>query len=115
LWVVDGVALERTFLGYIRTSLALSMMGVVIAQLFRLQHTFAPDQKFGFYVVGIPLAACFIIAAVIVVLLGAFRFWRQQSAMVRGKILAGGWEINVIMVGSILVSFALLVTFLGIQ
>lgn len=24
---------------------------------------------------------------------GAFRFWRQQNALMRGRILAGGWEI----------------------
>jgi uncharacterized membrane protein YidH (DUF202 family) len=107
-------ALERTFLGYVRTSLALSMTGVVIAQLFRLQHSFTPSQNFGFFVVGIPLGSCFIIAAMIVIFLGAFRFWRQQKAMVRGKIWAGGWEINVIMVGSVLVSLALLVVLVGV-
>lgn len=54
---------------------------------------------------GTPLAACFIIAAIIVLSLGAVRFWRQQSAIVRGKVIAGGWEINVIMIGAILVGF----------
>lgn len=29
----SGVALERTFLGYLRTSLALSMLGITVAQL----------------------------------------------------------------------------------
>src|ERR1700710_2363122 len=91
-------------MGYLRTSLALSMTGVTIAQLFRLQHSYNPEKDFGFFVTGIPLAACFIIAAIIVLTLGAIRFWRQQSAIVRGKVIAGGWEINVIMAGSILVS-----------
>jgi uncharacterized membrane protein YidH (DUF202 family) len=90
------------------------MTGVTITQLFRLQHTYDPSATFGFYVVGIPLGACFIICAILVVLLGAFRFWRQQNAMVRGKVWAGGWEINVIMVGSILVSVALFFTFVGV-
>lgn len=98
-------ALERTFMGYLRTSLALSMTGVTIAQLFRLQHSYNPEKDFGFFVTGTPLAACFIIAAIIVLSLGAIRFWRQQSAIVRGKVIAGGWEINVIMIGAILVGF----------
>jgi uncharacterized membrane protein YidH (DUF202 family) len=98
-------ALERTFMGYLRTSLALSMTGVTIAQLFRLQHSYNPEKDIGFFVTGIPLAACFIMAAIIVLSLGAIRFWRQQRAIVRGNVIAGGWEINVIMMGSILVSW----------
>lgn len=91
-------------MGYLRTSLALSMTGVTIAQLFRLQHSYDPDKDFGFYVIGAPLAACFIISAIFVLSLGAIRFWRQQSAIVRGRVIAGGWEINIIMAGAIVVS-----------
>lgn len=91
------------------------MTGILIAQLFRLQHTSAPNLTFGFFVVGVPLAAIFIFAAIVIVCIGAFRFWRQQSAMVRGKVWAGGWEVNVIMVGSILVSTGLLVIFIGVK
>ncbi|KAF2088104.1 hypothetical protein K490DRAFT_14760, partial [Saccharata proteae CBS 121410] len=92
---------RRDHLGYLRTSIALSMVGVIIAQLFRLQHSPTPDPVLGYYVLGIPLGACFIIAAILVAAIGAFRFWRQQNAMTRGKVLAGGWEIYCIMVGSI--------------
>jgi uncharacterized membrane protein YidH (DUF202 family) len=47
-----GMALERTFLDYLRTSLALVMTGVITVQLFRLQHTVAPDPRIGFFVLG---------------------------------------------------------------
>jgi uncharacterized membrane protein YidH (DUF202 family) len=100
----DHLALERTFLSYLRTSLALSMIGVTIAQLFRLQHSPAPSAIFGYFVAGEPLAGCFIAAAVVVVLVGAVRFWRQQTAMVRGKVWAGGWEVYLTMGLSIAVS-----------
>lgn len=80
------------------------MVGALIAQLFRLQPSPNPDPVLGYFVLGIPLAAVFICAAIVVTVLGAWRFWRQQNAMVRGKIHAGGWEILVIMVGSLLVS-----------
>ncbi|KAF2874958.1 hypothetical protein BDV95DRAFT_486737 [Massariosphaeria phaeospora] len=103
----DHLALERTFLGYLRTSLALAMTGVLIAQLFHLQHAVNPSPKFGFFVLGTPLAASFIGLGVVVLLIGAFRFWRQQNAMIRGKVHAGGWEITGIMLLSILLCVAL--------
>lgn len=90
------VANERTFLGYLRTSLAFSMTAVIIAQLFKLQHAEAPDKIFGYYVLGTPLACVCIVAAVIVSILGSYRFWRQQNAMLRGKVHAGGWEVNAV-------------------
>ncbi|KAF2200193.1 hypothetical protein GQ43DRAFT_374412 [Delitschia confertaspora ATCC 74209] len=93
----DHLALERTFLAYLRTSLAFAMTGVVVAQLFRLQHALTPNLKFGYFILGIPLSASFICAAILVLLLGAYRFWRQQSALVRGRCYAGGWEIVVIL------------------
>ncbi|KAL8805378.1 MAG: hypothetical protein Q9223_005463 [Gallowayella weberi] len=89
----DHFALERTYLGYLRTSLALAFLGVYIAQLFRLQHVENPNPLFGFFVLGIPLSCICTGAAIFVNLLGAYRFWRQQNAMLRGKIQCGGWEV----------------------
>ncbi|KAJ5486482.1 hypothetical protein N7530_000782 [Penicillium desertorum] len=92
----DHFALERTFLAYIRTSAVIAMQGVFVAQLFRLQR---PPEKanrlrLSFYEVGIPLSVACHIVAVIVALIGAVRFFRQQDAIVRGKVHAGGWELN---------------------
>lgn len=98
------VALERTFLGYLRTSLILVMTGVLIAQLFRLQRTANPNPDFGFYVIGLPLSITFIGLAIVVLLIGATRFWRLQSALIRGKTLTGGWEVLTVMGFSALVS-----------
>ena len=96
LFSLGLAALERTYLGYVRTSMALVMLGVIVAQLFRLQHTENPNRHIGYFVVGTPLAAILIIAGMSVLLLGAYRTWRQQNAMLRGKIHAGGWEMNAI-------------------
>jgi uncharacterized membrane protein YidH (DUF202 family) len=98
------VALERTFLGYLRTSLLLVMTGVLIAQLFRLQRTSNPNPKFGFYVIGLPLSMTFIGMAILVLLVGAFRFWKLQDGLVRGKAYSGGWEVLLVMGLSALVS-----------
>lgn len=87
-------ALERTFLAYIRTSMVIAMQGVLIAQLFRLQKSQSSVDRLRFYEVGIPLSVACHCVAVLVATIGAYRFWRQQSAISRGKIHAGGWELN---------------------
>ncbi|CAE7000520.1 hypothetical protein PTNB85_08945 [Pyrenophora teres f. teres] len=101
----DHLALERTFLAYLRTSLLLAMMGIVVAQLFHLQHSPTPNAHFGFHKIGIPLAVACICMAIVVVLVGAVRFWRLQTKLTQGKALAGGVEVLLILglVGMLLV------------
>ncbi|KAL5357323.1 hypothetical protein BJX96DRAFT_172419 [Aspergillus floccosus] len=105
----DHFALERTFLAYIRTSVMIAMQGVLIAQLFRLQHILIPDVKLGYYQIGIPLSMTFHGIAMLVALLGAARFWKQQHAMALGTVYAGGWEVNTI---AMLLCSVILVTFI---
>jgi uncharacterized membrane protein YidH (DUF202 family) len=95
---------ERTFLGYLRTSLALAMLGVIIAQLYRLQHSPTPDPKFGYFVLSKPISCIFHVSAICVALLGSLRFFRQQHAMAIGKVQAGGWELMIIGVYILVVS-----------
>jgi hypothetical protein len=68
------------------------MIGIMIAQLYRLQHRSDPDDVFGYFVLSKPLSVILQSAALAVSLLGGFRFWRQQSAMAVGRVHAGGWE-----------------------
>jgi hypothetical protein len=68
---------------------------VTIAQLLRLNEGEAA---------GTWLATAFVGGSVVVTVAGAIRFWRQQIAMVRGKVLASGWEMGVIIVVAIAVS-----------
>ena len=63
-----------------------------------------PNLTIGFFVVGTPLACTCIGAAMVIAALGAFRFWRQQNALARGKIHVAGWEMTVIGVLAFLVS-----------
>lgn len=70
------------------------MQGVVIAQLFRLQRAPSEEDRLRFYQVGIPLSVTCHCVAVLVALIGAYRFWRQQAAISLGKVHAGGWELN---------------------
>ncbi len=69
------------------------MMGIMIAQLYRLDHRPDPSKVYGYFVLSKPLSAIFQSAALCMVLIGATRFFRQQNAMALGKVHAGGWEI----------------------
>lgn len=84
------------------------MLGVFIAQLFSLQHmmsnNISHDPVFGFYKVGLPLACTCYGVSIVVSLLGAYRFWRQQSAMANSKVHVGGWEVNTVGIFTALVS-----------
>ncbi|KAG9233166.1 hypothetical protein BJ875DRAFT_379163, partial [Amylocarpus encephaloides] len=108
-------ALERTFLGYLRTSLALSMMGILIAQLFRLQHTPNPNTHIGFYVLGKPLSCTCQGAAIYALAIGSFRTWRSQNAMVRGKAISGGFEIVALAVGLLMLLMTLFVLLITVN
>ena len=95
-------ALERTFLAYMPTAATFSIQGVLVAQLFRLQSSKSgapggPSSSLRFASVAVPLSVAYQTCAILVALLGAYRFWRQQNAIARGKVLSGGWELHGIM------------------
>lgn len=81
------------------------MQGVLIAQLFRLQQPNTKVHGLSFHAVGIPLSVACHFVAVLVTLIGAFRFWRQQNAISRGKVHAGGWDMNFVGIFLFIVGF----------
>ncbi|KAI1034859.1 hypothetical protein LB504_004464 [Fusarium proliferatum] len=91
----DHLANERTFLGYLRTSVAMSMVGTVVAQLFSLQHE-GQHQAFGYFATGKPLAMTCYSFSIGTILLGAVRTWRHQRTMMSGKALVGGFELHLL-------------------
>ncbi|KAE8552265.1 hypothetical protein EYB25_006159 [Talaromyces marneffei] len=113
----DYFALERTFLAYMRTSATFSIQGVLVAQLFRLQpsHPYLLTlSRINFRSIGIPLSIAYQICAIVTALLGAYRFWRQQNAIARGKVLCGGWELTGIGIMTFLAAVTLLALALAI-
>lgn len=86
-------ALERTYLAYLRTSLMLANVGVIITQLFAIERA---DDGFGYAVLSRPFATTCYSAATLTVVIGAYRTWRYQDAMINGRVLSGGFEINFI-------------------
>ncbi|KAI5459181.1 hypothetical protein BGZ63DRAFT_272212 [Mariannaea sp. PMI_226] len=102
----DHLALERTFLGYLRTSLLMSIVGTLIAQLFTISHH---DPGFGYTLIGKPLSTVCFSFSILTVLLGAFRTWRHQRCIMSGKALTGGFELHLIGIGTLL----LVIVFFG--
>lgn len=81
-------------------------MGIAITQLLRLERNLVIMPRFDYFILGKPLGVLFQVSAMVVALVGAHRFWRQQVCMARGTVMVGGWEIYVIMASFLLVSHA---------
>ncbi|KAL9045987.1 MAG: hypothetical protein Q9214_001070 [Letrouitia sp. 1 TL-2023] len=84
----DHLALERTFLAWLRTSLAFASIGIAITQLFRLNTTISeregytpanPQNTFHLRQVGKPLGATFLGIAIVVLLVGGRRYFESQT------------------------------------
>lgn len=104
----DHLANERTALGYIRSAEAFAVLGVIISQLLRLSHVSDPSTTFGFFVVSVPLAAICHVMALIVTVLGCYRFLHWQAEISRGYAISSGWEMLLVFVLAILVSRSIL-------
>ncbi|KAI1162574.1 hypothetical protein F5B18DRAFT_373808 [Nemania serpens] len=102
----DHLALERTFLAWLRTSLAFASIGIAVTQLFRL-NTSLTDSQTNKHLqhIGKPLGATFIGISILVLLLGYHRFHQPQQWLMKGKFPASRGSIVLIS----LVAFALMV------
>ncbi|MCJ1279475.1 hypothetical protein MMC21_007299 [Puttea exsequens] len=85
----DYLALERTFLSWVRTASVIVSTGVVVSQLFILKDLDPTKGK----ILGSLLAG----GGVITNLVGCERYFRQQRLLVHGKVLVGGWHHEVML------------------
>ncbi|MCJ1342446.1 hypothetical protein MMC31_000630, partial [Peltigera leucophlebia] len=82
----DHLALERTFLAWLRTSLAFASIGIAITQLFRLNATLSdregmkpqPTNAYKLRQLGKPLGATFLGIAVLILIIGGRRYFESQ-------------------------------------
>ncbi|KAI9850505.1 MAG: hypothetical protein M1838_005569 [Thelocarpon superellum] len=115
----DHLALERTFLAWLRTSLAFASIGIAITQLFRLNTTItnrdpAVDaSSIRMRGVGKPLGSTFLAIAIIVLFVGFHRYFESQHWIIRGKFPASRGSVfivamiaGVLIVGSLVVILA---------
>ncbi|EUC51157.1 hypothetical protein COCMIDRAFT_80160 [Bipolaris oryzae ATCC 44560] len=97
----DHLALERTFLAWLRTSLSFASIGIAITQLFRLNTSLAdsPDHsslsshQVKLRQLGKPLGATFIGISIVMLLIGFHRYFEAQHYVIRGKFPASRGSI----------------------
>ncbi|KAF1951210.1 hypothetical protein CC80DRAFT_454552, partial [Byssothecium circinans] len=102
----DHLALERTFLAWLRTSLAFASIGIAITQLFRLNTTIAPanpsepshseSPQARLRHVGKPLGATFIGISIVILFIGFHRYFETQHYVIRGKFPASRGSVIVV-------------------
>ncbi|KAJ5752662.1 hypothetical protein N7520_009579 [Penicillium odoratum] len=120
----DHLALERTFLAWMRTSLAFASIGIAVTQLFRLNTATASTkmQDLGAYTnhpgiqppsfnnfepysssdnnsrlrsVGKPLGSTFIGVAILILMIGFHRYFESQYWIIRGKFPASRGSVAI--------------------
>lgn len=77
----DHLANERTYLAWLRTSLTFASIGVTVAQLFRIPSRthdidFLPSAS-------ITLGKVFVSGAILIILIGVYRYFRVQALLQR--------------------------------
>ncbi|KND94653.1 hypothetical protein TOPH_00413 [Tolypocladium ophioglossoides CBS 100239] len=96
----DHLALERTFLAWLRTSLAFASIGIAVTQLFRLNTSLSEETGDAngatLRRMGKPLGAAFLAVSILTLLLGFRRYFRGQEWVMRGKFPASRGTIIVI-------------------
>ncbi|TQS38844.1 hypothetical protein Golomagni_00641 [Golovinomyces magnicellulatus] len=103
----DHLALERTFLAWLRTSLAFASIGVAVTQLFRLNigrqnsdsgndittTLIMNDASDRIRKLGKPLGTTFLMISIITLLLGFKRYFEGQYWIIQGKFPASRGSI----------------------
>ncbi|KAE8353652.1 hypothetical protein BDV28DRAFT_132772 [Aspergillus coremiiformis] len=139
----DHLALERTFLAWLRTSLAFASIGIAITQLFRLNSPSESASSLNyssqglppllsppFYdpttirvtstsqrlrSIGKPLGTTFIGVAIVILLIGFHRYFESQYWIIRGKFPASRGSIAIIAFVAAALIIAALVVILAIS
>ncbi|EMC98609.1 hypothetical protein BAUCODRAFT_375626 [Baudoinia panamericana UAMH 10762] len=131
----DHLALERTFLAWLRTSLSFASIGIAVTQLFRLntslqgnsggnssassssqlsseshqqplQASASPATQHRLRHVGKPLGATFLGISILILLIGFHRYFESQHYVIRGKFPASRGSIILVSI----VAFTLIIS-----
>ncbi|ORX58930.1 hypothetical protein DM01DRAFT_1283107 [Hesseltinella vesiculosa] len=102
----DHLANERTYLAWLRTSLALISVGVALTQLFRLENEESPHQiqKAN---AGRLIGLLFVVLGILFVFFASVRYFHTQESMVKGYFPASRGTV-VFASGSVLFAIVLL-------
>ncbi|KAL0090323.1 hypothetical protein J3Q64DRAFT_1729360 [Phycomyces blakesleeanus] len=77
----DHLANERTYLAWLRTSLATISCGVAITQFFRLDKSIRDGSLLWF---GRPVGLCFILMGMMFLMFAFVRYFHVQASMIKG-------------------------------
>ncbi|CAN8099449.1 unnamed protein product [Discula destructiva] len=112
----DHLALERTFLAWLRTSLSFASIGIAITQLFRLNTSISKADSADSHTLrslGKPLGASFVGISILMLFLGYHRYFQAQQWIIKGKFPASrGTVILVSLVALSLMVISLIVVLL---
>lgn len=120
-------SLERTFLAWLRTSLAFASIGIAVTQLFRLNTSLARDDpanrdgdpETGTHLhlraLGKPIGATFIGISIVVLFTGYHRYFESQHWIIKGKFPASRGSIALISLIALLLMVASFVLILVVE
>lgn len=108
---------ERTFLAWLRTSLAFASIGIAITQLFRLNTSLSDntEQAETLRHLGKPLGTTFLAVSILILLLGYNRYLQGQYWVIRGKFPASRGTIMIVSFIAFSVTVASLIVILAVQ
>ncbi|TQN75273.1 hypothetical protein CSHISOI_00151 [Colletotrichum shisoi] len=97
----DHLALERTFLAWLRTSLAFASIGIAVTQLFRLNSSLSNPESndpnaHTLRQLGKPLGATFLGISILTLFLGYQRYFRAQQWIMKGKFPASRGTVIIV-------------------
>ncbi|KAH8910946.1 hypothetical protein BR93DRAFT_874592, partial [Coniochaeta sp. PMI_546] len=114
----DHLALERTFLAWLRTSLAFASIGIAITQLFRLNTSLsAPSGSTNQTLqhLGRPLGTTFLGVSILILFLGYNRYLQGQYWVMKGKFPASRGTIMLVSFVAFAVTVASLIVVIVVQ
>lgn len=116
-WAFFFSLAERTFLAWLRTSLAFASIGIAITQLFRLNTTLDGDTRQAETLrrLGKPLGTAFLGISILILLLGYNRYLQGQHWVIRGKFPASRGTIMLVAFIAFAVTLAALIVILTVQ
>ncbi|GLB42264.1 putative protein with domain of unknown function (DUF202) [Lyophyllum shimeji] len=106
----DHLACERTFLAYMRTSLMIATAGVALAQILTFTEFFFPDENTRRFrhveVCARPLGGSAVALGLLVLVIGIYRYFSVQDALVKGHIPVARIGITLIaaLVGAVIIA-----------
>lgn len=115
----DHLAIERTFLAWLRTSLAFASIGIAVTQLFRLNTSLEADKpsknSSTLRQMGKPLGSTFLGISILILFLGYKRYFLAQQWVMQGKFPASRGTVTIVAFVAFAIMVASLVVIIAIH